>query len=129
MRPMVRPARKHMSRRVRLESMNALLVADEGHDRREVVIREPWDRRHVAVRPVVLTHAVSRRKDECSVSVVIRFVHNRQVGWAQSGPTQVRAVTLSTTRLIQRSPCSYEVSGCLSSERCLSALTATRTGR
>lgn len=90
------------SRWVGLESMNALLLADERNDGLQVSFRQSFNRFHVPKPPVVLRHSTSRRKDESGVAVVVRFVHNRQMRRAFVGASQVGTVTRGTVSGVER---------------------------
>jgi hypothetical protein len=70
------------SGRVRLESFNPLVLADERDDGRQIVVAEALYRRHIPEVPVMSPDTNPCGDDECLITVVPRDVDVRKMRWA-----------------------------------------------
>lgn len=56
------------------DAMGALKIADIGHDIPHISLRDAWNRRHVAKRPVVADNTLAYRAKERRIRMVARFI-------------------------------------------------------
>jgi hypothetical protein len=68
-----------LSRRIRLESFNSLILPNEGHDRCDIVSGEPVDRLHIAEAPMMLPTPLENGEEKGGIAVVAGFIDPRKV--------------------------------------------------